>query len=104
MIGNVSDLESISKSRSSGPHLFALSACQPANYLLKMIIMSLLEIQIAIKRLPKEELKQFDQWYETYLEEQWDEQIRQDIRSGKLDALRSEVSRAKDAGTLRTFP
>jgi len=69
-----------------------------------MIIMSLLEIEIAIKRLPKEELEQFDQWYETYLEEQWDEQIRQDIRSGKLDALRSEVSRAEDAGTLRTFP
>ena len=69
-----------------------------------MIIMSLLEIEIAIKRLPKEELKKFDQWYETYLEEQWDTQIRQDIRSGKLDALRSEVSRAEDAGTLRTFP
>jgi len=66
--------------------------------------MSLLEIEIAIKKLPKDDLEQFDQWYENYLEEQWDEQIRQDIRSGKLDALRSEVSRAEGAGTLRAFP
>lgn len=66
--------------------------------------MSLLEIETAIKKLPKQDLEQFDQWYQDYLEDQWDEQIRSDIRSGKLDALRSEVHRAEAAGTLRTFP
>lgn len=66
--------------------------------------MSLLEIETAIKKLPKQDLEQFDQWYQDYLEDQRDEQIRSDIRSGKLDALRSEVYRAEAAGTLRTFP
>jgi hypothetical protein len=66
--------------------------------------MSLLEIEAAIKKLPRQDLEQFDQWYQDYLEDQWDEQIRSDIRSGKLDALRSEVRRAEVAGTLRAFP
>lgn len=66
--------------------------------------MSLLEIEAAIKKLPKQDLEMFDQWYQTYLDEQWDEQIRKDIRLGKLDLLRSEVGRAKADGTLRTFP
>ena len=66
--------------------------------------MSLLEIEAAIKKLPKQDLEQFDQWYQDYLEEQWDEQIRRDIRSGKLDGLRSDVRRAEAAGTLRAFP
>jgi len=42
--------------------------------------MSVAEIEAAIKILPKEELVQFNQWYQEYLEEHWDEQIRQDIR------------------------
>ena len=66
--------------------------------------MSLLEIEAAIKELPKQDLSQFDEWYQEYLEEQWDEQIRGDIRSGRLDALRSEVRHAETSGTLRMFP
>lgn len=66
--------------------------------------MSLLEIEAAIKKLPKQDLEQFDQWYQDFVDDQWDEQIRRDIRSGKLDALRSEVRRAEAGGTLRTFP
>lgn len=66
--------------------------------------MSLPEIEAAIKKLPKQDLEIFDQWYQRYLDEQWDEQIRQDIRSGKLDVLRAEVRGAEVDGTLRTFP
>jgi hypothetical protein len=66
--------------------------------------MSLLEIEAAIKELPKPDLDQFDQWYREHLEEQWDEQIRRDLRSGKLDALRSEVRHAEASGTIRMFP
>jgi hypothetical protein len=67
----------------------------------KLASMSLSEIETAIKNLPRQELKQFDQWYQDYLEEQWDEQIRRDIRSGKLDALRSEVRRSEAEGLTR---
>ena len=66
--------------------------------------MSVAEIEAAIKILPKEELVQFNQWYQEYLEEHWDEQIRQDIRAGKLDFLTEEARRERDAGTLRPFP
>jgi hypothetical protein len=55
--------------------------------------MSVAEIEAAIKTLPKEELARFNQWYQEYLEECWDEQIRQDVREGKLDFLTEEAKR-----------
>lgn len=66
--------------------------------------MNVAEIEAAIKTLPKEELAQFNQWYQEYLEEQWDEQIRGDVRAGKLDFLIEDTRRERDAGTLRPFP
>jgi hypothetical protein len=66
--------------------------------------MSVAEIEAAIKTLPKEELAQFNQWYQEYLDEHWDEQIRQDVRAGKLDFLIEEARRERDAGMLRPFP
>ncbi|HEV3271840.1 MAG TPA: hypothetical protein VGZ93_06635 [Candidatus Methylacidiphilales bacterium] len=65
--------------------------------------MSVAEIEAAIKTLPKEELARFNQWYQEYLEEQWDEQIRQDVRAGKLDFLLEEAKREGNAGTLTSF-
>ncbi len=55
--------------------------------------MSVVEIEAAIKSLPIEELIQFNQWYQEYLEEQWDEQIRRDVRAGKLEFLIEEARR-----------
>jgi hypothetical protein len=66
--------------------------------------MSVVEIEAAIKTLRKEELVQFNQWYQEYLEEHWDEQIRQDVRAGKLDFLIEEARREREAGALRPFP
>jgi hypothetical protein len=66
--------------------------------------MSVAEIEAAIKTLPKEELARFNEWYQEYLEECWDEQIRHDVRAGKLDFLTEEAQRERDAGTLRPFP
>ena len=57
--------------------------------------MSLSEIEAAIKTLPKEELARFDQWYQAFLEDQWDGQIRRDVRAGKLDFLLEEVRRER---------
>jgi len=66
--------------------------------------MSVVEIEAAIKTLRKEELLQFNQWYQEFLEEQWDEQIRHDVRAGKLDFLLEEVQQERKAGTLKSFP
>jgi hypothetical protein len=65
--------------------------------------MSIKEIESAIKTLPKEELAKFDQWYQAFQEEQWDEQIRHDVRAGKLDFLLEEAQSEREAGTLRPF-
>jgi hypothetical protein len=66
--------------------------------------MSVVEIEAAIKSLRKEELVQFNQWYQEYLEDHWDEQIRQDVRAGKLNFLIEEARQEREAGTLRPFP
>jgi len=66
--------------------------------------MSVAEIEAAIKTLRREELVRFNEWYQEYLEEQWDEQIRGDIRAGKLKFLTDEARRERAAGTLRPFP
>lgn len=66
--------------------------------------MSVAELEAAIRTLPKEELARFNQWYQEFLEEQWDEQIRQDVRAGKLDFLLDEAKNERDAGTLKRFP
>ncbi len=66
--------------------------------------MSVSEIEAAIKTLPKEELVRFNEWYQEFLDEQWDEQIRQDVRAGKLDFLLEEAQLERQAGTLKPFP
>jgi hypothetical protein len=66
--------------------------------------MSVGEIEAAIKTLGKEELVQFNQWYQEFLEEHWDEQIRQDVRAGKLNFLVDEARLEREAGTLKPFP
>ena len=66
--------------------------------------MSVAEIEAAIRTLPKEDLARFNQWYQEFIDEQWDEQIRQDARAGKLDFLLEEARKERDAGTLKRFP
>ncbi len=66
--------------------------------------MSVSEIEAAIRTLPKEELARFNQWYQEFFEEQWDEQIRQDVRTGKLDFLLEEAKRERNAGTVKRVP
>jgi hypothetical protein len=66
--------------------------------------MSVVEIEAAIRSLPKEELAQFNQWYQEFFEDQWDEQICQDVRAGRLDFLLEEARQEREAGTLKPFP
>jgi hypothetical protein len=66
--------------------------------------MSVAELEAAIRTLPKEDLARFDQWYQQFIEEEWDEQIRQDVKAGKLDFLLDEAQKERAAGTLKRFP
>jgi len=45
------------------------------------------EIEAAIKQLPENDIRQLATWLEEYLEQMWDQQIENDLTSGKLDRL-----------------
>ena len=46
-----------------------------------------LEVELAIKQLPEDEVRNLARWLQKYLDERWDKQIEADLASGKLDRL-----------------
>ena len=44
-------------------------------------------IERQVEQLPAEQLKQFRSWYENFDAHNWDKQIEDDMRSGKLASL-----------------
>jgi hypothetical protein len=61
------------------------------------------EIEQAVELLPREEYRQFRQWFLDRDWEDWDRQIEDDSASGKLDFLLMEAAAAKKDGTLRAL-
>ena len=55
-------------------------------------------ITTAIAQLPPEELAQVRAWLADYAERQWDEQIAQDERAGRLDALAEKALKGRRGG------
>jgi hypothetical protein len=45
------------------------------------------EIKKAVRSLPEKDFKSFSSWFDSFEEEHWDEQIRQDQKSGPLRDL-----------------
>ena len=52
-----------------------------------------------IRALTADELVDFRRWFEEFDAEQWDRQIEDDVRSGKLDALADAALRDHKAGS-----
>ena len=50
-------------------------------------MITLLEIETAIKQLPEGDIRQLSGWLQAYMDEMWDRQIEADLVSGKLDHL-----------------
>lgn len=59
------------------------------------------EIEAAISRLPKDQLKRFREWYEKFDADEWDAQIEKDTLSGKLDAIAEQAMADHQAGKSR---
>jgi hypothetical protein len=53
--------------------------------------MTLHDIENAIAGLSPDELSKFRAWFVEFDSEAWDQQIEQDARAGKLDALAEEA-------------
>jgi hypothetical protein len=58
-------------------------------------------IERAIENLPKNELAELSAWFEKYEAEMWDEQIENDLATGRFEALRSEAMADFDVGRTR---
>jgi HD superfamily phosphohydrolase len=60
--------------------------------------MSILEIEAAIEQLPAKEVSSLMSWLESYHAKLWDEQIADDLDSGRLDSLLRDVEIEYEAG------
>ena len=66
--------------------------------------MSLAEIQSAIERLSFEERAELAAWLHGWNDDEWDEQMKRDVASGKLDTVLHEVEEDIKAGCVREMP
>lgn len=56
-------------------------------------VITLIEIEQAIEKLPSSELRQLHRWIAERAADDWDAEIARDAAAGKFDALRQRVTR-----------
>jgi len=66
--------------------------------------MSLAEIQSAIERLSFEERAKLAAWLHGWNDDEWDEQMKREVASGKLDTVLHQVEEDIKAGRVREMP
>jgi len=60
--------------------------------------MSVIEIEAAISELSSTDFAELSEWFSAYQEKLWDNQIEDDLETGRLDAVLAEVDAEYDAG------
>jgi hypothetical protein len=60
--------------------------------------MDVKEIESAIAQLPPSELAELAKWFEEFQARAWDEQLEQDVRGGRLDALIQQAEQDFEQG------
>lgn len=63
--------------------------------------MRIQRLEQEIRGLSREELAAFRAWFREYDAEEWDRQIEDDVRAGKLDKLAEKALAAHDAGETK---
>ena len=66
--------------------------------------MSLVEIKTAIEQLSFEQRAELAAWLHGWEDDEWDEQMKRDVASGKLDVVLQEVEEDIKAGRVREMP
>jgi hypothetical protein len=66
-------------------------------------IMSVKEIEAAIRKLPPEDLAEFAAWFEEFQEQLWDEQIARDVRAGRFEPMIQRAREQFKTGQCRTL-
>jgi hypothetical protein len=62
------------------------------------------EIEIAIDELPRDKFFELITWIKGQFEDQWDRQIEEDAKAGKLDRFAREALVEYQAGRTTPFP
>ena len=60
--------------------------------------MSVQELEENVTHLSRNELSAFARWFEEYLADEWDRQIEEDARAGRLDKLMQESKEDIESG------
>jgi len=60
--------------------------------------MDIKEIESAITQLPPSDLAELAKWFEEFQARVWDEQLEQDVKAGRLDALLKEAEQDFEQG------
>ena len=60
--------------------------------------MDVKEIESAIAQLPPSELAEVAKWFEEFQARVWDEQLEQDVKAGRLDALMKQAEQDFEQG------
>ncbi|MDQ3814217.1 MAG: hypothetical protein M3347_09740 [Armatimonadota bacterium] len=67
----------------------------------KLESMSVKDIEHAITQLPVHELVELMSWLEEYHHQVWDQQIEDDLESGRLDSVLADVEKEYQAGLVQ---
>ena len=63
--------------------------------------MSVAEIEDAITKLPPQDVEKLAVWLADYRNREWDEQVAQDLDSGRLDSFLEAAEAEYQAGKVR---
>jgi len=59
------------------------------------------EIEIAVARLPEDDLARFRHWFAEFDGQRWDKQIEEDVHAGRLDSLADQALQHLRAGRCK---
>jgi hypothetical protein len=62
------------------------------------------EVEAAIEKLPRDQFFRLLSWVRERYEDQWDRQIEEDVKAGRLDRLAGEALAEYRAGLTKAFP
>ncbi|MGA9378697.1 MAG: hypothetical protein WBV73_08005 [Phormidium sp.] len=63
--------------------------------------MNITEIKTSVTQLSQNELAELIEWLDEFQESQWDKQIEEDLKAGRLDHLIEQAEKAFDEGKCR---
>ncbi len=59
------------------------------------------ELQATVSKLSANDLREFTEWFEEFIAQQWDDQIENDVLAGRFDKIGESVDKAFVAGHVK---